>query len=373
MARKKEGDNFWFEDADRSTMAHQEMTLLFKDLVILEKAISMVCSPKFSVCDISSRIEIHVKDERKFKEGYVDVIIDFMATTICGTPWNPKRILVELKSYLMNWASALRQVKGYKSSLVVEESYEKMKANFTMLVYKDIDPSINITVLKEAFMDERIHLISLDEIEKKNIKYNPLSIDKCLEIAISKCDAHIKAGIKEYKLEANNSLTLVFCRETARSMHGYSISDQDIAKEVNCRMKEECGAGIRDIIVNEPKKTEITTPSLNNTELWDVWPRVLQAIKNEKMPLYAVLIDTKPRMIGQEKVVIEVKKGMIFHREQVEHNRALIANIISQFYHRTIKLEVIMGNNSGSYRVDYEEDHKKAVRSAMSIFGGKVA
>jgi DNA polymerase III subunit gamma/tau len=110
--------------------------------------------------------------------------------------------------------------------------------------------------------------------------------------------------------------------------------------------------------------------------LWDLWPKILQAIKNEKMPLYAVLVDTKPRMTSQEKVVIEVKKGFTFHKEQVEHNRAFIAAIISQFFHRAITLEVAMSDDPEGhnelFKIDYEEDHKKLVKDAMNIFGGRV-
>lgn len=110
--------------------------------------------------------------------------------------------------------------------------------------------------------------------------------------------------------------------------------------------------------------------------LWDLWPKILLAIKNERMPLYAVLVDTRPYLASEDKVVIEIKKGYTFHREQVENNKTMIATVVSGFLKRPVTVEVrILESEDGPddlFKVDYEEDHRKFVKDALNIFGGKI-
>ncbi|MDQ7826761.1 MAG: DNA polymerase III subunit gamma/tau [Candidatus Eremiobacteraeota bacterium] len=110
--------------------------------------------------------------------------------------------------------------------------------------------------------------------------------------------------------------------------------------------------------------------------LWEHWPRILQAVKNEKMPLYAVLVDTKPRLAEGDRVIIGVKKGFNFHKEQVETHRALIGSIISKFLHRPISVEAggIEGEDGQGelFNDDYAEEHRKFVKDVMDVFGGRI-
>lgn len=121
------------------------------------------------------------------------------------------------------------------------------------------------------------------------------------------------------------------------------------------------------------KKDEERVKS-EDLEIWDMWPKILQAIKKEKMPLYAVLVGTKPKLIAGDNVVIEVKKGFTFHKEQVEKNKTLIGAIISQFFHRPVTVSVVIDEDGQEelFATDYEEEHRKFVKGTMDIFGGRI-
>lgn len=123
----------------------------------------------------------------------------------------------------------------------------------------------------------------------------------------------------------------------------------------------------------EEKKVEEPARS-GDAEVWDVWPKILQAIKKEKVSLHAVLVDTKPKVVSDDTIVIEVKKGFSFHKEQVENNRKLISNVISQFLHRPVTVSVGMdeAGQEELFSNDYGEEHRKFVKDTMDIFGGRI-
>ena len=127
-------------------------------------------------------------------------------------------------------------------------------------------------------------------------------------------------------------------------------------------------------VVPVEEKREEERVKGDEQEVWDVWQKILLAIKKEKMPLYAVLVDTKPRLMPGDTVVIEVKKGFTFHKEQVESNKTLISTIVSQFLHRPVTITVSVSEEGQEelFATNYEEEHKKFVRDAIDIFGGRI-
>jgi DNA polymerase III subunit gamma/tau len=152
--------------------------------------------------------------------------------------------------------------------------------------------------------------------------------------------------------------------------------------EVKERVPHDKGEDKLEVKENPPTEGDVRKqeaeqhPVAGEQALWEVWPKILHAIKSEKMPLYAVLVDTKPRMAGQDRIVIEVKKGFTFHKEQVENNRTLIGTIVSQFLHRPMTVQVGLTEETDAqeelFKVDYDEDHRRFVKDAMNIFGGRI-
>ncbi len=152
------------------------------------------------------------------------------------------------------------------------------------------------------------------------------------------------------------------------------IEEKDIKETLEEHPKVRKEAEAAPLPPEKEEKKEI--PHESSQGFWDLWPRILLAIKNEKMPLYAVLVDTKPYLASPDKVVIEIKKGYTFHREQVEHNKTMIATVASGFLRKPVSVEVrVMESEEGPddlFKVDYEEDHRKFVKDALNIFGGKI-
>jgi DNA polymerase-3 subunit gamma/tau len=152
------------------------------------------------------------------------------------------------------------------------------------------------------------------------------------------------------------------------------IEEMDIKETVEERPRVRREAEAPPQAAEREEKKE--APKESPQGLWDLWPRILQAIKNEKMPLYAVLVDTKPYLAPDDRVVIEIRKGFTFHREQVENNKTLIATVVSGFLKKPVTVEVrVMESEDGPddlFKVDYEEDHRKFVKDALNIFGGRI-
>jgi len=152
------------------------------------------------------------------------------------------------------------------------------------------------------------------------------------------------------------------------------IEEKDVKEAVEERPRSRREAEAPPPIAEREEKKE--APKESPQGLWDLWPRILQAIKNEKMPLYAVLVDTKPYLAPDDRVVIEIRKGFTFHREQVENNKTLIATVVSGFLKKPVTVEVrVMESEDGPddlFKVDYEEDHRKFVKDALNIFGGRI-
>ncbi len=120
---------------------------------------------------------------------------------------------------------------------------------------------------------------------------------------------------------------------------------------------------------------EIQTDSSSALSVPEMWPKVLQAVKASRISIHAVLIDTKPVFVNDDEIVLQVKDGFNFHKTQIDNNLEFIADIVSRFAHRKIRVRSAFTGGSAPVQENiaatHTDNHKDFVRDVMDIFGGK--
>lgn len=159
-----------------------------------------------------------------------------------------------------------------------------------------------------------------------------------------------------------------------------SLEKRILTSEIESSTK---GASLEDLagkaLFEESSIPPMPVPERSEYErdrLMEIWSKVLLVIKKERLPLHAVLADTKLKRVEEKRIVIGIKKGYEFHKEQVERNRAFIEKIIGQFVPSQISVccEILDEEEGepGFADLSDEEIHRGFVEEAVEIFGGKI-
>jgi len=245
-----------------------------------------------------------------------------------------------------------------------------------------------VKVCKDAFLMLEITRDTYERLQKNAGLFEPSDLMRIIKV-LSDLVIELRESVNE-RVMLEIALVKMASKKLDPSLAALKQRLDSLEKRIFEKKIEETEVkerAVHDRVDQKPEKPEINAQESESRKpdtplpeselaLWEVWPRILQAIKSEKMPLYAVLVDTKPRVAGHDRIVIEVKKGFTFHKEQVENNRNLIGTIVSQFFRRPVTVQVGLSEDTDAQedllKVDYDEDHRRFVKDAMNIFGGRV-
>lgn len=114
----------------------------------------------------------------------------------------------------------------------------------------------------------------------------------------------------------------------------------------------------------------------------DLWPKIMQSIKAEKMSLHAILADPNVNASFKDsgEILINVKPGYSFHKEQIDKNKEFLKSLICKIVGEKVQISTAFAPPSKSKIPSKEQNavqedmysiqHKELVEEVMDIFQG---
>ena len=132
----------------------------------------------------------------------------------------------------------------------------------------------------------------------------------------------------------------------------------------------------------EEKTTKPTTSYvISDEEIKEVWPLVLEEVKENKKALEACLREGRIKKVEDESVTVEFGRKYGFHKEMVGKNRKIIEEILGKKFSKKFTVKTAFGKQeeeiepskpAGSKRELTLEEEKK-IKNILDLFGGKIA
>ena len=130
---------------------------------------------------------------------------------------------------------------------------------------------------------------------------------------------------------------------------------------------------------DKPKIKESETSYQKEQEMKEVWPLILEEIKEKKRPLEACLQEGRIKKVKDSSITIEFRKELRFHKEMVEKNRKIIEEILKRRFARNFIIEVTYGDREENVdlskqpqRRELTIEEEKKIKKILELFGGKI-
>ncbi|WP_439646071.1 hypothetical protein [Syntrophomonas palmitatica] len=97
-----------------------------------------------------------------------------------------------------------------------------------------------------------------------------------------------------------------------------------------------------------------------------VWNQILAAVKEKKIPTYALLVQGRLLGISDDSMYIGYKKGYSFHKEKMEEkgNRGILESVVQEIYKKPMNIELVL--------LDDEQVNDIVVKKAIELFGEEI-
>jgi DNA polymerase-3 subunit gamma/tau len=115
------------------------------------------------------------------------------------------------------------------------------------------------------------------------------------------------------------------------------------------------------ILRNKDIKTAVKPNKDENRDA--LWNRILQGVKEQKVPTHALLCQAKPLGIKENVLYIGFKKGFKFHKERMEENanRELVEKVVKELLNKEIQIQFIF--------LDEDQYNDIVAKKAIEFFG----
>lgn len=124
-----------------------------------------------------------------------------------------------------------------------------------------------------------------------------------------------------------------------------------------------------------------SAPAPPPSDVQALWVKVLARVKQEKMSLYALLVESVPVEIGAKELTIAFRQGYRFHKEKVEAQRRAVEQVLSELAGVKLSLRCVMQDQDtaappllplGKAAEAPDESHHAFVKEAMELFEGQI-
>ncbi len=206
----------------------------------------------------------------------------------------------------------------------------------------------NLLILKSASGSEEILNIGSDELKELKVLSELFSEEEVLTIT-----ERLNLLVNELRFSADDRLTVeVELVKLARSKGKKKDNSQKVTQaEVIVEDKQKPGPEIKPknekVQIKKEKGTEPTTTGKAKEDTGDsdrldrVWDLVRRKVREQKISTYALILECRPRSLGESEVVLEFGTRSDFHKKEVEkpQNREVIEKALSDILREPTKIK----------------------------------